>query len=119
MTFSNRFRAGLLLDMYGPMLTAHQYEVWRLYYLEDWSLAEIGAAEHVSRAAVHDILERTERILEHYESRLQLLERAERRKARLLALVRMIDEAEEDTELLRRLRDSLGRMADEEGAGDV
>ncbi len=119
MKSSDRVRAGLLLDVYGPMLTPHQYEVWRLYYLEDWSLAEIGAAEHVSRAAVHDILERTQRMLEYYESRLGLLARAEKRRAQLSEALRLLDEAGVDSENLRRLRDTLGRLADEEDRGDV
>lgn len=115
----DRVRAGLLLDLYGPMLTAHQYEVWRLYFLEDWSLAEIGEAEHVSRAAVHDLLERTGRLLEHYESRLGLLTRSERRRAQLREVLYWLDGASDQQDVLKRVRDTLGQWAEEEDLGNV
>jgi len=42
-----RVDAALFFDMYGELLTAHQQEIWQLYYLEDWSLAEISQAKNL------------------------------------------------------------------------
>ena len=68
-------RTGLLYDFYGSLLTEKQRQVMELYYQEDWSLAEIAVTASSSRQAVHDLLQRSERLLEEYEAKLGLLER--------------------------------------------
>jgi uncharacterized protein len=68
-------RAGLLYDFYGGLLTDKQRKTMELYYWEDWSLAEIGEAEGVSRQAVYDLLHRTERTMEEFEEKLGLVKR--------------------------------------------
>ena len=68
-------RAGLLYDFYGGLLTEKQRQTLELYYLENWSLAEIAAAGGVSKQAVHDLLHRSERLLEDFEAKLGLLQR--------------------------------------------
>ena len=68
-------RTGLLYDFYGGLLTAKQQKALELYCLENWSLAEIAAQDGVSRQAVHDLLHRSERIMEDFEEKLGLLER--------------------------------------------
>lgn len=68
-------RTGLLFDFYSGLLTEKQRNVLQLYYGEDWSLAEIAEAEGVSRQAVHDLLHRTERTMEEFETKLGLVKR--------------------------------------------
>jgi predicted DNA-binding protein YlxM (UPF0122 family) len=68
-------RAGLLFDFYGGLLTEKQRRVMELYFLEDWSLAEIAAETGVSRQAVHDLIHRSERLMEEYEAKLGLMRR--------------------------------------------
>jgi predicted DNA-binding protein YlxM (UPF0122 family) len=68
-------RTGLLYDFYGKLLTKKQRQAMELYYLENWSLAEIAASEGISRQAVHDLLQRSEHTIEEYEQKLGLLER--------------------------------------------
>lgn len=68
-------RTGLLYDFYGGLLTDKQRRIMNLYYNEDWTMAEIAEKEAVSRQAVHDLLHRSERILEDYESKLGLMDR--------------------------------------------
>ncbi|KLU64686.1 putative DNA-binding protein [Desulfosporosinus acididurans] len=65
----------LFADFYGPLLTEKQRNVWDLHYQQDLSLAEIAELEHISRQAIHDLLKRTERILEEYEHKLGLVQR--------------------------------------------
>ncbi|HYH03418.1 MAG TPA: YlxM family DNA-binding protein [Bacillota bacterium] len=76
-------RTGLLYDFYGGLLTAKQQKVMELYFLEDWSLAEIATQEAVSRQAVHDLIHRSARTMEEYESKLGLMGRFIRQQAEL------------------------------------
>ena len=119
MASQDRVRAGLLFDLYGPLLTDHQQEIWQLYYLEDWSLAEIGTSQKVSRAAVHDMLERTDRLLEDYEERLGLLMQHQRRRTHLAEAIRMAGRLSSDCAEVRAIYDTLTRLAEEEGLSDV
>lgn len=77
-------KMALLIDFYGPLLTDKQQYFWDLHYQQDLSLAEIAEAEHISRQAVHDLLKRTEKILNEYEEKLGLINRflLEREKLR-------------------------------------
>ena len=66
---------GLLYDFYGGLLTGKQQKVFGLYYLENLSLAEIAEEEGTTRQAVHDLLQRTEKRLAGWESKLGLVDR--------------------------------------------
>jgi predicted DNA-binding protein YlxM (UPF0122 family) len=79
-----------LFDFYAPLLTGRQANVWDRHYHEDLSLAEIAAEEGVSRQAVFDLLQRTEKILLDYEARLGLVERFQREKERLTAVAQLL-----------------------------
>jgi predicted DNA-binding protein YlxM (UPF0122 family) len=79
-------RTGLLYDFYGGLLTEKQQRVMELYFLENWSLAEIAATEGVSRQAVHDLLQRSEKTIEEFEAKLGLLERYSRQQAILVTI---------------------------------
>lgn len=68
-------RAGLLYDFYGGLLTEKQRKALELYYYEDWSLSEIAEKEGVSRQAIHDLIQRSEKIMEEFETKLGLMER--------------------------------------------
>jgi hypothetical protein len=69
-------RAGILVDIYGGLLTERQSEALSLYLSEDCSLSEISEKLSVSRQAVHDIIKRSMNQLEEYESKLKLYERS-------------------------------------------
>lgn len=64
-----------LLRLYGGLLPKKQLEFLDLYYNEDLSLAEIGAAAGVSRQAVHDAVRQGRARLAHYERILGLYRR--------------------------------------------
>src|SRR6202162_5137134 len=87
-TLQARNRYLTLYDRYGALLTDHQRQVLDLHLRNDWSLAEIAANQGTSRAAVHDIVRRSTRSLEDYESRLGLLAEAGRRRRGIASLER-------------------------------
>lgn len=66
-------RKALLFDFYGPLLTGRQQEIYGYAYGEDMTLSEISQELQISRQAVHDILRRTDKILENYEAKLGLV----------------------------------------------
>jgi len=86
-------RMSLLFDFYGQLLTQRQQEFFTLYYDDDLSLGEIAAQYGVSRQAVYDILKRSTQALEEFESKLQLVERFQRRAAALDAAINELDAA--------------------------
>ncbi|MDQ6720913.1 MAG: transcriptional regulator [Candidatus Dormibacteraeota bacterium] len=87
-TLQARSRYLALFDRYGALLTGHQREVLDLHLRSDWSLAEIAANQGTSRAAVHDIVRRSTRLMEDYETRLGLLAEAGRRRRAIASLER-------------------------------
>ena len=79
-------RTGLLYDFYGGLLTDKQRRVMELYFLENWSLAEIADTLGVSRQAIHDLLQRSEKIIEGLEKKLGLLARYDKQQTGLATI---------------------------------
>ena len=102
-----------LLAFYGEMLTAHQREMARLHWEEDFSLAEIAAQFSVSRQSVHDTVNRTEKQLLALEEKLRLLSRFQEMERGLRACqaalmkVRATEDTEGHLEEARRWIDEL------------
>lgn len=61
-----------LFEFYEPLLTKKQANYIQLYYADDFSLGEIAEEYDVSRQAVYDNIRRSEKILQQYESKLDL-----------------------------------------------
>ncbi len=80
MTLEQRTRMAMLYDLYSGLLTEKQQNVFDLYYQCDLSLGEIAAEQQISRTAVHDLIKRTEHLLEKYEEKLHLVQRNLERK---------------------------------------
>lgn len=64
-----------LFSYYHPLLTKKQAEYFKLYYYEDYSLAEIAEISNVSRSAVYDQLQNVEKKLNELENKLKLEEK--------------------------------------------
>ncbi len=93
---SERHRVVHLVDAYGRLLTAHQQQLLRLYYLDDLSLGEIGARLRVTRQAVYDGLRRSLRELERIERSLGLVQvrhHAEQRHRRVRSRLDAVERA--------------------------
>ncbi len=103
MTLEQRAQLVMLYDLYGGLLTEKQQDVFDLYHQCDLSLGEIAAEQHISRPAVHDLIKRTEHLLEKYEGKLHLAEREMERKRLLERLADMVDRNEETMTILKKL----------------
>ncbi|MFR4512760.1 MAG: YlxM family DNA-binding protein [Clostridium sp.] len=64
---------GLLYDFYGELLTEHQRRIYEDMVLNDLSPSEIAKEQGISRQSVHDLKKRCDKILEEYETKLQLV----------------------------------------------
>lgn len=89
---------GILYDFYGELLTEHQRQIYEDAVYNDMSLSELASDYGISRQGVHDLLKRCDKLLLSYESKLHLVERFERIKAK----VRQMNETE-DMEQVRKL----------------
>ena len=67
-------RQGMLYDLYGDLLTEHQKKVYGALVNEDLSLSEIAGDFGITRQGVQDLIKRTDKKLEDFESKLHLLE---------------------------------------------
>lgn len=70
------FRYSALLSVYGSLLTLRQKETMEYYYDEDLSLGEIAENMDISRQGVRDFIKRAEELLDDFESKLGLLQKA-------------------------------------------
>ena len=104
----------LSLDCYRDLLTERQAEVMALVYEEDYSLSEVAQLWHTSRQAVHDLLRRSEALLDYYESKLRLVELSlarEEKKDEIGRLIgRLRDKGSDDPELWQQLTELIGGL---------
>ena len=99
-------RKALLFDFYGPLLTEKQREVYECAVDEDMSLGEIAESMGVSRQAVHDMMRRTGKILEEYESKLGLADKfldIENHLEKIRVLVDHQDPTEQELAIAREI----------------
>lgn len=82
----------LLYDFYGELLKTSQQQVVELYVNEDLSLSEVAELLGISRQGVRDSLNRAEKKLLEYESKLGLMDAYRKRRARYDAVCAVIRE---------------------------
>lgn len=81
-------------DYYGALLTEYQSELISRYYDMDMSLAEIAQDLGISPQAVRDALQRAQKTLEEYESKLGIAHKT----AQLVRLLRQAKESDSEEE---------------------
>jgi hypothetical protein len=69
------FKMNILYDYYGSLLTDKQREIFKMHYLNDYSLGEISQSLNISRQGVYDTLKRAEATLKFYEEKLELIKK--------------------------------------------
>ena len=93
---------GLLYDFYGELLTPHQRRIYEDAVFNDLSLSEIAQEAGISRPGVHDLIQRCDRTLEEYESRLHLMQRFSQIRQKLERIRELCDDEE-----VRRLTEEI------------
>lgn len=93
MDAKDRLNISILNDCYGSLLTPHQREMIRLYYDLDISLNEIAEQFGISRQAVRDAVQRGEKMLVEYESKLHVVENNGRVAEELKKIRDMVQES--------------------------
>ena len=71
----SKLERAYLYDFYGELLNSRQSKAFEEYYFNDLSLSEIAEEEGISRQGVHDLVRRSVKALEGYESKLHLVEK--------------------------------------------
>jgi len=97
---------GMLLDIYGSLLTKKQYELLNDYYNNDLSLSEIAENENITRQAVRDNLKKGEKKLFEFEEKLKVMKKQfdqEEKIASILSNINKIDENSTDEEVVEIL----------------
>lgn len=90
-----------LLDFYDGLLNARQRDIMKLFYYEDFSLAEISALKGISRQAVNSTVHRATEKLREFERTLNLVDFfASTKNLRLSLEAAIKDRAWEDVELV-------------------
>ncbi len=102
-------RMAMLFDFYGKLLTGKQQEMLSLYYEQDLSLGEIAEEYNVSRQAIHDVLKRSEKILEDYEESLGLLKKFAIEREKLAAILELLNDLEGN----RLFKEKISRLVNE------
>ena len=74
---------GLMLDLYGALLTERQREVMDLYFNDDLSLSEVAEECGITRQGVRDALIKGEEQLWDFEAHLKLLEKKKKTEENL------------------------------------
>ena len=70
-----RVELSLLMDFYGPLLTAHRRQVLEMYLNEDMGLQEIADTLGISRQGVHEAVKTASNQLIKYEDTLGIARR--------------------------------------------
>lgn len=94
----------MLFDFYGKLLTEKQREMLAFYYEQDLSLGEIAEEFNVSRQAIHDVIKRSEKILEQYEEKLGLVNKFNIEQEKLNEILQLLDNLEQPPEIAQSLR---------------
>lgn len=95
----------LLLDFYYPLLTNKQLDYMQLYFKEDLSLQEIASLHNVSRNAVYDTIQRSIKLLETYEEKLQLSTKYNKRQEIINKIKDEFNDNNKIIEYLKQLED--------------
>ena len=104
------FEQGLLYDFYGELLTEHQRSIYEDAVFHDMSLGEIAQERGISRQGVHDLIKRCDRILQDYESKLQLVTKFAHAKEKIGEIVDLTQMKEDGDITADKMQERMGRI---------
>lgn len=81
-----RMRFNALYDLYSPLLTERQRDVYEMLYFSDLAPAEVAKSLGITRQAVHILVRRTMDRLDAIERDLKFAEVVERLEGRIREL---------------------------------
>lgn len=99
MELEQNLKTSLLLEFYGELLTNKQRETLKLFLDDNLSLSEIALMYKTTRQAICDLVRRTEKILNNYEEKLQLLNNYQVIRSKIeqgLSLLQKVDNKDVD-----------------------
>lgn len=107
---------GILLDLYGNLLTKKQKIFLDDYYNNDLSLAEIAENNGITRQAVRDVLQNGETNLYNYEDKLSLMKKEKKHQKDINKLIKKIEKQEEKgpskevTDILNKIKEDIKKL---------
>ncbi|PKM96137.1 MAG: DNA-binding protein [Firmicutes bacterium HGW-Firmicutes-1] len=84
------FEKTLLFDFYGELLTDNQKKIYGYYHQDDLSLGEISEQMSISRQGVFDTLKRCDYQLNHFEEKLQLVNKFVNNTSRVQEIYQLV-----------------------------
>ncbi|MCX7841635.1 MAG: YlxM family DNA-binding protein [Clostridia bacterium] len=108
----------LLLDFYGQLLTARQFEILDLHYNNDYSLGEIAQQLNISRQGVFDNIKRAKTTLDNLEEKLGLVKKFTGQKKKAEDILKNINRIDldylkaEDRKHLESIRQGIQEIID-------
>ncbi|MDR1687318.1 MAG: hypothetical protein LBS21_01745 [Clostridiales bacterium] len=82
----------MLYDFYGELLSEKQKQIYEMYYLFNYSLAEVSERIGISRQGVRESILKSEKTLQNYEQKLSLIADYLAKKQEVQQLSSKIDE---------------------------
>lgn len=76
----------ILYDFYGALLKDNHRRIFEDYVWNNYSLAEIATQQQITRQGVYDTIRRCRTKLREYEAKLQLVEKFQLTKEKLLKI---------------------------------
>lgn len=110
---ANVYEISLLLDFYGQMLTAKQYDILDMHYNNDYSLGELAEHLNISRQGVYDNIKRGRATLDQLEQKLGLVRKFTEQKAKaeeILGYIKGIDSrclCDKDRQSLKKIEEGI------------
>jgi predicted DNA-binding protein YlxM (UPF0122 family) len=94
MDFTQQFNNSMLFEFYGNLLTDKQKDMLTDFLDNNLSLTEIAESYGITRQAANDLIKRTLKVLENYESKLGLLRRFYEVKDKVNESIALLDKGE-------------------------
>ena len=113
MELETNLKLSLLSELYKNLLTQKQQKMLKDFLDNNLSISELAVEYNSSRQAVNDLLKRTFKLLEDYESKLGLLKKFEAIKKNVLECFNLLEtvNSEVDEMALEELQEIKSKLS--------